>query len=98
MWSGEGNAYGNLKDRMFDQVAPGDEMAMPGTTVGAERWRSLFKEDGDSRFLPSVKFEGAPGADGPFYRVEPPQMRPLSNELKEVGAGPNVPMPISGDR
>jgi hypothetical protein len=81
---------------MFDQVAPGDEMAMPGTTVSADRWRSLFKEDSDSKFLPLIQFEAAPGAEGPFYRVEPPQMLPVSSSLKEIGAGPNVPMPGAG--
>jgi hypothetical protein len=97
VWSGEGNAYGNMSDRMFDQGVPGDEMAMPGPTVGAERWKSLYKEGEDARFLPTVKFEAAPSAEA-FSRVEPPQMRPVVNSLKEFGAGPNVPMPTGGER
>jgi hypothetical protein len=94
-WTGEGNAFGNLKDRMFDQVEPGDEMKMAGPTVGAERWRSLFKEDDNSHFLPVVHFaESAPEA--PFARVKSPQMRPRT--LKEVGADLAVPMPADDDR
>jgi hypothetical protein len=98
VWSGEGNAYGNMKDKMFDQVVPGDEMTMPGPTLGAERWKSLFKEDGNARFLQMVQFAAAPGVDASFSRVEAPQMRPVLNALKEVGAGPNVPMSPTAER
>jgi hypothetical protein len=94
-WTGEGNAFGNLKDRMFDQVMPGsDEMTMSGPTVGAERWKSLFREDGNSQFLPGVQFaEAAP--DGQFSRVKSPQMRLVSP--KEVGAELAVPMPADDE-
>jgi serine/threonine protein kinase len=98
VWSGEGNAYGNLKDKMFDQLEPGDEMKMAGPTVGQERWKILFKEDGSAKFLPTIQFAAAPAAESPFSRVEPPQMRPVASSLKEVGAGPNVPMPASSER
>jgi serine/threonine protein kinase len=94
-WTGEGNTYASLKDRMFDQGTSGEEMSMSGTTMGADRWKSLFKEDG--RYLPLVQFAGAPGLERPFYLVEPPQMRPVAPSLKEIGTGPNVPMPVSSD-
>jgi hypothetical protein len=95
-WTGEGNVYGNLKDRMFDQMVPGDEMAMSGPTLGAERWKSLFKEDGNSQFLPAVQFDAAPPAEGSFFRVKREQMRP--RVLKEVGAEVSVPMPAADGR
>ena len=61
----------------------------------AERWKSLFKEDENSQFLPVVHFaEAAPEA--PFSRVKSPQMRPRT--LKEVGAELAVPMPADDDR
>jgi hypothetical protein len=82
---------------MFDQVVPGDEMAMSGPTLGAERWKSLYKEGDDAKFLRTVEFEAAPSIDG-FSRVEPPQMRPVLSSLKEFGAGSKVPMPAGSDR
>jgi hypothetical protein len=91
IWIGEGNAYGNLKERMFDQLVPGDEMTMAGPTLGEKGWRRLFKEDGPTKFLSTVQFASAPSPESSFSRVEPPQMRPLANDLKEVGAGPKVP-------
>jgi hypothetical protein len=97
VWTGDGNAYGNLRDRMFDQGVPGNEMEMPGPIVGAERWKSLFKEEGNAIFLPNVRFAAAPAVEA-FSRVEPPQMRPVATSLKELGAGPNVPMPATGER
>ncbi len=94
-WTGDGNAYGNLKDRMFDQQ-PDDEMAMPGPTVGAERWKSLFKEEGNSLFLQAIQFREPPPAEASFARVVSTQMRPLA--LKEVGADLGAPMPPSDGR
>jgi hypothetical protein len=98
LWVGEGNTYGNLKERMFDQAVPGDEMAMAGPTVSAERWKRIFKEDANPNFVQTVQFAAAPSPESSFARVEPQQMRPIKGSLKEVGAVPNLPIPASLER
>jgi hypothetical protein len=97
IWTGERNAYGNLKEHMFDQADPGDEMAMPGPTVGADRWKSLFKEGDDATFPQTVPFEAAPPAEAPFSRVEPQQMR-LAKNAATRGVGAELPMPATAER
>jgi serine/threonine protein kinase len=97
LWSGDGNAYGNLRDRMFDQAVPSDEMAMPGPVVNEKSWRRLFKEDSNARFLPTIQFASPPSPEFGFSRVEPPHLRPVASSLKEVGAGKDIPMPAAAE-